>query len=272
MFPQLPQSFFSPNRFQRVPETILNHNSFPQAALGDRPIRLLNWNIAKQMNQSAWQSDFVQILETYRPNIVCLQEACLELETQQILELESMGWRFAPNFIDTYANCYCGLVTASHAAPTESKAIISKSVEPITNTPKVSLLTRYQWGKGDRHLWIINVHAINFVSSQKFKAQIQALKHYLSDYTDALILTGDFNTWTQERLNLLDEMAQQLGLTRIQFTPLETGQIKRFLLSPPLDHIYYRSLTAVPNSATVLGTVTSSDHKPLFVEFHLWPQ
>lgn len=250
----MPPFFFSPNRFQRIAETILSRDIFTQTALGDRPLRLLNWNIAKQTRNPSWQSDLMDILKTHQPDVVCLQEACLDLQTQQILALEPMGWRFAPNFIDTYHRCYCGLLTASHVAPVESKALISQAVEPITNTPKVSLMVRYpRTAAGDRHLWIINVHAINFVSARVFQSQISALQQVLAEYQDPLILAGDFNTWTQERMNALDNIAQQLKLNRIQFPPLEASQIKRFLFSPPLDHIYYRSLDAVPDRATVWG-------------------
>jgi endonuclease/exonuclease/phosphatase (EEP) superfamily protein YafD len=59
----------------------------------------------------------------------------------------------------------------------------------------------------------------------------------------------------------------RLGLTPVAFTPHESKKIKRFLFSPPLDHIFYRGLSEKKTSARVLDHISSSDHKPLLAEF-----
>ncbi len=62
-------------------------------------------------------------------------------------------------------------------------------------------------------------------------------------------------------------MATRLGLTAVSFTPRETKKIKRFLLSPPLDYIFYRGFKQKPLSSKVIDNISSSDHNPLLVEF-----
>lgn len=61
---------------------------------------------------------------------------------QQIPELASMGWSFAPNLIDTLDNTYSRVLTATKSDRLNSKAKITQHREPITDTPKVSLCTR----------------------------------------------------------------------------------------------------------------------------------
>ncbi|HEY9711625.1 MAG TPA: endonuclease/exonuclease/phosphatase family protein, partial [Oculatellaceae cyanobacterium] len=89
----------------------------------------------------------------------------------------------------------------------------------------------------------------------------------LSEHRGPIIFSGDFNTWSRKRAALVELAATRLGLTPVAFAPSETKKIKRFLLSPPLDYIFYRGLSEKKASAKVLDQVSSSDHKPLLAEF-----
>ena len=66
---------------------------------------------------------------------------------------------------------------------------------------------------------------------------------------------------------MLSQMANRLGLKAVSFGQEDTKKIKNFLLSPPLDYIFYRGLYQKPLSAKVLDQFSSSDHNPLLVEF-----
>lgn len=68
---------------------------------------------------------------------------------------------------------------------------------------------------------------------------------------------------------MLDKMTRRLGLTRAEFPETDAQNIKRFLLSPPLDHIFYRGLRQNYVQARVLNHIQSSDHKPMLVEFQV---
>lgn len=61
-------------------------------------------------------------------------------------------------------------------------------------------------------------------------------------------------------------MTAKLGLTPVSFPLFEAQKIKRFLLSPPLDYIFYRGFKQNTASAMVIDTLSSSDHNPLLVE------
>lgn len=261
--------FISPKRFIPVQETVLSQDNFSGSAIAGSGIKILNWNVAKNNNTSKWANDFYKIVENYQPDLICFQEIELNKNTQKILALESMGWRFAPNFIDFYYNTYCGILTASKVQPVSSRAILTPEFEPVTNTPKVSLIAEYPLKETGQMLLVVNIHAINFVNLSKFKSQLQKLEAVLGNRREPLIMCGDFNTWSQLRFDLLNLMANRLNLIPIDFSRPEKAKIKTFLGSPPLDHIFYRGLTQKIQTAKVLDNLYSSDHNPMLVELAL---
>ena len=250
-------------RFKQVPETIIHNTYSGSSCLNPDSIKVLSWNIAKNNYDPNWSKDFLAIVGQYRPDKIFLQEVRLPTDVGEIPELARMKWTFTPNFIDTYDRTYLGILTATKGDCFKSQALITKHYEPVSNTPKVSLFTEYFIG--DRHIIAVNTHLINFVNLNKFKAQLQEIESIVAAYEGAIILAGDFNTWNKSRRQMLDRMTARLNLTPVSFTAENTKKIKSFLLSPPLDYIFYRGLVQKPNTAEVIDN-SSSDHNPLFVE------
>ncbi|MBN8562440.1 endonuclease/exonuclease/phosphatase family protein [Leptolyngbya boryana CZ1] len=259
------KTLLPPYRFIPTDETIL-HRPHQPSPLNEKAIRVLNWNIAKNNHDRSWQKDFDWIVDRYQPDLIFLQEVQLCTELKHF-ELAELGWSFAPNFIDTYRNIYAGVLTASRASCVTRKAVLTEHAEPVSNTPKVSLVTEHPFAQGT--LLTINSHLINFVELDKFKTQLVELETAIAAHDGAIIFSGDFNTWNRSRWQLLDKMTRRLGLSRAKFSEADTQNIKRFLMSPPLDHIFYRGLHQNYLQARVLDQIQSSDHKPMLVEFHL---
>ena len=257
---------FNPiDRFKQVPETII-HNTYPSSGLDRDSIKVLSWNIAKNNYNPSWSRDFLAIIDRYQPDKIFLQEVRLRADVPEIAELTQMGWAFIPNFIDTHSNTYSGILIASRGDRTSSKALITKHYEPVINTPKVSLFIEYSSGDYPQSLLAVNTHLINFVGLNKFKAQLQEIESILNEHQGAIILAGDFNIWNKPRWQILSQMAARLNLTSVSFTTEDTKKIKSFLLSPPLDYIFYRGLERKSGTAKVIDNISSSDHNPLFVE------
>ena len=253
-------------RFKQVPEKIIQ-NTYSDSPYLKRSIKILSWNIAKNNYKQNWNKDFLAIVEQYRPDKILLQEVCLRTDVVEIPELARMKWVFIPNLLDTFALTYSGVLTATKGDCLKSKALITKHYEPVSNTPKVSLFTEYSLG--DRHnLLTVNTRLINFVNLNKFKAQLQEIESIVATHKGAIILAGDFNTWNKSRREMLARMTARLNLTPVSFTTEDTKKIKSFLLSPPLDYIFYRGLVQKPNTAKVIDN-SASDHNPLFVELCL---
>lgn len=254
-------------RFIRTAKSTIDRSHELQTELNSTSIKVLNWNIAKKNHDKTWVRDFSTILEQYQPDIIFLQEFRLELEEKQALGLIEMSWSFAPNFIDVHHQAYSGILTAAKISSITIKSIVTKHHEPIIKTPKVSLVTEYPLSTQGETLLAINSHLINFVNLTKFRTQLHELELALSEHRGPIIFSGDFNTWNRKRAALLEKAVTRLGLMPVAFAPQERQKIKRFLLSPPLDYIFYRGLSEKKATAKVLDQFSSSDHKPLLAEF-----
>ena len=258
---------FSPtHRYGKVVEGTIDRLHPSPINLDGKSIKVLSWNIAKNNQNYDWSRDFLDLVEQYQPDKIFLQEVRLCTVEKQIPELISMGWSFAPNLIDTLDNTYSGVLTATKSDRLSSQAKITQHQEPISDTPKVSLFVEHSWG--DDTLLTVNTHLINFVETSKFQAQLEQIEAIITRHQGAVIFSGDFNTWNRLRWLILLKMTAKLGLTPVSFPAIEADKIKRFMLSPPLDYIFYRGFKQKLSSARVIDTVTSSDHNPLLVELY----
>lgn len=263
----LVRKFVPSYRFLRTQESTIDRSHVLQTELNRTSIKVLSWNIAKKNHDKIWIKDFLGIIEQYKPDLIFLQEVRLKMDTEYAAEFKEMSWNFAPNFIDAHHQSYSGILTAAKTSPLTSRAILSKDHEPIVKTPKVSLISEYALSYKQETLLVINSHFINFVDLKKFQTQLHELEFALSTHHGPIIFSGDFNTWSRKRAALLEQSVTRLGLVPVVFAPHHSKKIKRFLLSPPLDYVFYRGLSEKNTSAQVLDDVFSSDHKPLLAEF-----
>ena len=268
MIDQLNDQLNPTSRFASVPASTIESRHSSQTSLSAKSIKVLSWNINKNNRTARWIADFSEIVSQYQPDKIFLQEVQLCATSKEIPELMQMGWSFAPNFIDKLTNLYSGVLIATQDNHLNAKAVITRHSEPITNTPKVSLFAEYSLAASQESLLAVNTHLINFVDLSKFQSQLQEVEAVISQHSGKIIFSGDFNTWNRGRWTMLLEMAHRLGLKAVLFNPEDTKKIKSFLLSPPLDYIFYRGLHQKPLSAKVLDKFSSSDHNPLLVEFY----
>ncbi len=257
------------HRYGKVAEETVDRHHPNPTALDCDSIKVLSWNIAKNNHVRDWSNDFLAIVEQHQPDKIFLQEVRLCAIKQQIPELTSMGWSFAPNLIDTLDNTYSGVLTATKSDLLGSKAKITQHQEPVTGTPKVSLFVEYSLGNERNTLLTVNTHLINFVETSKFQSQLQEIETIISQHQGAVIFSGDFNTWNRSRWLILLQMTTRLGLVPVTFPLVEALKIKRFLLSPPLDYIFYRGFQQKTANAKVIDSISSSDHNPLLVELYV---
>jgi endonuclease/exonuclease/phosphatase (EEP) superfamily protein YafD len=264
---RLLKRFVPAHRFLKSAVRVITHRHPHPVALNCRSIKVLNWNIAKNNGAADWQREFGRLRDRYQPDIICLQEVQMCASTPQITDLVDMSWHFAPNFIDAHHHVYAGILTAACTQPLSGHAVLTAHHEPIAQTPKVSLFTEYRLAPAAPPLLTVNAHLINFVELSHFQAQLQTLEARMVKHSGPIIFSGDCNTWSLPRWFLLQQMATRLGLTQTHFSLGDTLKIKRFLLSPPLDYIFYRGLHQQRGSPRVFGEFSTSDHKPMLVEF-----
>ena len=73
-----------------------------------------------------------------------------------------------------------------------------------------------------------------------------------------IVLGGDMNTWTEERLDAVRELGSRLSLTELTYPQKD---LRSLFLGKQLDHIFVRGLGVTKVEAIV---VQSSDHNPVF--------
>jgi endonuclease/exonuclease/phosphatase (EEP) superfamily protein YafD len=217
--------------------------------LNSQGFRVLNWNSYKGSSK-IWQEDLERLSSL--SDLVLLQEGYLTDDLQY-------NWDIATAF--AYNDIYAGVLTASRIKP---DFLCSFRVpEPLSGIPKTVLVTRYPLSGTDEYLVIANIHMINFaLDPSAYRAQLEKTAEVISQHRGPLIITGDFNSWNTERMQILADIIQELGAQEVVF---DTDHRATFM-GQQVDHIFYRKL--VPLEA-LTEKVRTSDHNPMLVTFRL---
>ena len=248
-----------------------------------REFSLLTWNIEKGQDAD-WIFDLTHHLP--EADIVLFQEAALESGQKQLSlpAKRKFTQYFAPGY--QQGDRKTGVLTASRWAAASDCALTA--MEPWLGTPKASSLARFQLAaaesaepagdvKSDGQqaelinrmiakpltLLIVNVHAINFaLGLDAYTAQFESIGGVIARHRGPLIVGGDFNTWSEQRSEWLEDFLGQFGLAGISFEP----DYRTTIFSRPIDHLYARGLE-VESSRVV--QVDTSDHNPLWIRVKL---
>ena len=218
--------------------------------LASSRFHLITWNVHKGQD-TGWQEDLERLSK--RADFVLLQEATQHQNLNTFstaLFVSSFSFKDllsgVKTFTQTQPEWYCGGGVA----------------EPLIQIPKVVSIMSFPLEKGES-LLLINVHLINFEwGISAYQAQLEQIFSLVENHQGPIIMSGDFNAWNEERLNLVNNLMKKYGLDSVA---LSQDERVRFL-GYPLDYIFTRGVKVV--SATS-EAVTSSDHNPLLIEFEL---
>lgn len=237
-----------------------------------RTITLVNWNVQKGASPQ-FVDDLARLLEQEQPDIVFLQEARTGL-----IQVEQMGGYFANGWSYPWpGGTMVGVLTLSRIPPVQVEPVSTRYREFFVTAPKVSLLTEYPLPSG-KSLLTVNVHLLNFErwGDLKIRDQLADLKSLMIIHPGPIIMAGDFNTWNEKRLQLVEEIAGELKLAEVIDFPAgrTTGDMGSDFFNSifgiqtelSLDRVYYRGFSI--DSARVLP-YESSDHKPIAVRLTL---
>lgn len=217
---------------------------------------VLVWNIFKQK-----RADCIHILELYasKAKLILLQEA---QNTPLLLNFISQHHKIADH-VPAYClnDIYAGVMTISDSLPSALWSFREK--EPLIRVPKSALITLYPIENSSEQLLVANVHAINFsIGVKVYRQQIHMLLNRIKTHQGPVILAGDFNAWSRQRVNLLYHLVRSIELKPVNFT----NDIRKTFLGRPLDFVFYRGLKL--DAAQIINTA-ASDHNPLLVNFKI---
>ena len=226
------------------------------AALDSNGFSLLSWNMQKGV-RAGWEEDFRRLSDN--KDLLIIQEAYLTDAMRRLLQERHHHWDLALAF--EYRDKNAGVLTASKVEPSFLCSFRNK--EPLTSIPKTILITRYPLSDGNQVVMVANVHLINYtLTVSHFRAQLKQLEKILSKHRGPLIVSGDFNTWNDERMVVVDTIARSLYLKAVTFSE----NYRATVFGHNVDHIYYRGLEFIEALSV---KITTSDHNPLIVKFRL---
>lgn len=240
---------FKPNSFIKS----LKHQ---ESELGSE-FSLLCWNVAKLTLKNSYKNFIDSLIKDYNLDILLLQEVKKNISHE--LDLHDYSYILSPN-IETKTHIF-GVLSAFKSSCENEFSLLTKKQELQYATHKVSLITHHKISD-NQMLLVVNLHAINFVHSIDFKNELDYIYSTIKSHKGAMIVAGDFNTWSLKRVQFLKEFTDNLSLKKVEFTD-ETNLKKIFTNS--IDYIFYRELEV--NYSIVINSKKISDHNPIIAKF-----
>ncbi|EGU42880.1 hypothetical protein VII00023_02469 [Vibrio ichthyoenteri ATCC 700023] len=240
------------------PELACYQNPQPQAIDHNGQLNLLVWNIYKQ-NRSNWQSELNGFAQDKQ--LLLLQEASM---TPQLREWIDAG-QWSGNLVDAFKafDTSAGVLNLAHQLP--QRACGYTEMEPWLRLPKSALYATYPLSNGQT-LAVVNIHAVNFTyGTQEYHHQLEKLANVLQAHLGPIIVAGDFNSWSEERLRVMKQVLARVGVQEVEY---QLDHRKLFINGLPLDHLFYRGLRLEKAEAPISD---ASDHNPIEVYFRLLP-
>lgn len=218
-----------------------------------KPLNVAVWNIYKQQLEG-WEQELSALSDDN--SLILLQEA--QSRPQLLSYVEENSWHTNQAYAFAINGEIAGVMTLSDAIP--EKVCAYTKVEPYLRLPKSALYSAFKIDSGEV-LSVINLHSINFTYGvTEYTEQLDALVDAVMPLKGPLIIAGDFNTWSDERLNIVKQKLGKLGLVEAAFEP--DNRLKVF--NHPLDHLFYRGLTLTSSETK---DTQASDHAILEAQF-----
>ncbi len=218
-------------------------------------INLLIWNTHKGQ-EAGWLEEFERL--SVDQDLLVLQEAYLKDGLRDFLRSRTFAWDLATTFMRYRVET--GVMTASPVAPTS--ACVQRTMEPLFSLPKSTLISRYPIKGSNETLLVGNIHAINFtLGTAAFRSQLDRLASELDAHDGPMIVAGDFNSWSESRLSVLEEvLVDTRSMRQVAFNDKHPREI----FGHTVDRVYYRGLTVAKSRVLEAHT---SDHAPIWVQF-----
>nr|WP_255530099.1 endonuclease/exonuclease/phosphatase family protein [Pantoea sp. S61] len=220
----------------------------------DPALRVLVWNIFKQQ-----RADWMSVLQGFGKDahLVLLQEAQTTPELVKFATSNYLAADQVPAFV--LPQHPSGVMTLASAHPVYCCPLRER--EPLLRLAKSALVTAYPLPTGEM-LMVVNIHAVNFsLGVDVYSKQLGPIGEQIQHHRGPVIMAGDFNAWSRQRMNALYRFAEEMTLQEVNFT----DDHRRKAFGRPLDFVFYRDMKV--SEASVLVT-RASDHNPLLVEFN----
>ena len=242
------------------------------------------WNVHKASDET-FTKDVGKLLEDVPKEnglILCMQEVrSTTFDLIKGLHREEVSGHYAPSWRFPFAKKSTGVLTIGNQPLPESGVLPIRAPrrELYVASPKVSLSSEVPLADG-RELQIVNCHGLNFVPFSVLPKQLDKIFASLKDTESPAIVCGDFNVWSERRLELLNQRAADVGLVEAHPRGVEHSPAPKWLrwmhrfngFDPEIrfDRIYTRGLEVLDCYSHTESE--SSDHLPLVLSYKVLPE
>ena len=242
-----------------VKDIMLDIGEFSEEELNPNSIKILVWNMYKGANPT-WAQDYEKLVEDQ--DILMNQEMYLNRMMKDVFN-QHKGYKYhtATSFLYLPSLNRTGVTTASRVKTTRYVHQRSRVIEPVIDTPKMSLETFYKIKGTDQELMTVNIHAINFVSTATLGVQLRDLAKDIRLHKGPVIFAGDFNTWSDGKLKLMRKIIIK-GLKMKEVSFKEDN--RKLVFNRIIDYIFIKDLEVVESKS--YGDILGSDHTPMTAE------
>ncbi|MEA3523302.1 MAG: endonuclease/exonuclease/phosphatase family protein [Campylobacterota bacterium] len=223
----------------------------------DETFSLLVWNVHKENQEEEFKFFLEKLLEEYPSDFLLLQE--VKYPKYIKFMFHNYSYALASN-IETTKNIF-GVLSACKVSFDKIDNLLSSKKELGFTTHKSALLTKHTL-HNTQTLYVLNLHAINFVTHDIFELELSNFKKKLKNYEGAFIIAGDFNSWNCKRMNSLERLKKEFSLQKAK---IKNDKHLLQIFSFPIDHIFYRGLELL--EANSIDTKGLSDHNPIYAKF-----
>ena len=234
--------------------TVMNSGIDDAPGLDPESIAFLNWNIYKGDGEN-WQQDLSSFAQSH--DLMTIQEALLDDELTGLLDSHGFNWIMNTAF---YLNGEAsGVITVASLDAVHSCGFHVE--EPIIQIPKSTLISYYAIDGSDEKLLVANIHGINFTFGiSVYREQLDKLYDAIESHDGPMIVAGDFNSWSGDRVAEVNQLVEKLSLSELEYSINN----KTHVFGHAIDHVFYRQLELLSKH---VWRVSSSDHNPISVEF-----
>ncbi len=246
--------------FHRVPIERA-HLTWGEAHLSELPsdaIDILVWNV-KKGSRETFGSDLIRLGDN--KDIFLIQEAFTsDLFIGKLAYFANYQWELGISFTyRMYDDNGTGNMIGARVKPTWVKVEHTLDMEPLTQTPKTTAYAKFPVAGREEELLVISIHGINFTSFEAFGRHLEQVRGEIEHHLGPVILAGDFNTRTKERMAQVRRFTNQLNLMEVNFV---NGNLRMtsFGSNNILDHAFIKGFKV--RQAEVFPS-KGSDHQPL---------
>lgn len=258
--------YSKPAQSYQIPsdKDVIKSFGFPSQGSLAKRLSILVWNLHKGEDET-FATDFIEL--AYKKDLVLGQEMFLSPGMRLVFgTFPHYHFTSATSFFVGKELTRTGVATASPVSPSKVDFVRTKTLEPIVNSPKMTLVSRYPLKEAGKFLTVVNIHGINFVDNASYRKEINLIYEAIKHYPSPLIFSGDFNSWNEERNQILKELRQKLNLKEASFYP----DFRMRFNNHPLDHFFHTGDLKIIE-AKAEDFYRGSDHKPLEVIVEYFP-